>query len=122
MNEEARIIQLYKDLYTAMINKDAEALETLMEPFFIITHITTANQDRQSFINDIKSGKLTFFSAEQEDFNMRIIGNSAWLIAKTSADAELFGTERKNWRLQMKAVLRLTEGEWRFTEARMLVC
>lgn len=121
MNEESKVIKLYEDMYTAMINKDAAALESILEPGFVITHITTARQDKQSFIADISNGKLNFFSAEHEDTNLRVIGNNSWLIAKTKADAELFGMDRKEWKLQMKASLRCVDGNWFFTDARMLV-
>lgn len=122
MNEETRVIQLYKDMFTAMTEKDVDALEAVLDPSFAVTHPTTTTQDRKSFIGDITSGKLVFHTAEHKDFNLRVIGNNAWLIARTDTDAQLYGTDRKVWELQLKLSLRCTDGQWRFTDGRILVC
>lgn len=121
MNEEAKVIQLYKDMFTAMTAKDSAALEAVLDPSFAVTHPTAAAQDRNAFIGDIISGKLVFYSAEHKDFNLRVIGNNAWLIARTDTDAELYGTERRVWKLQLKMSLRSTDGQWRFTDGRILI-
>ena len=118
MNEQQIIEKLYSDMYTAMINKDKSALEAMLDEHFVLTHMTGQRQSRQDYIAAILDGTLNYFAAVHEDLNYRIIGDSAWLIGKSSVDAAVFGTSRRSWNLQLKLCLKKTGGQWRFTEGR----
>ena len=40
MTDEQQIIQLYKDMYTAMIGKDQAELERVHDDSFVLVHMT----------------------------------------------------------------------------------
>ncbi|MBP3242684.1 MAG: nuclear transport factor 2 family protein [Ruminococcus sp.] len=119
MNDQQLIESLYGEFYTALIDKDNTTLERVMDEHFVLTHMTGQRQSRQDFISAVIDGNLSFFAAVHEDINLRVIGDSAWLIGKSSVDAALFNSSRRSWNLQMKLCLKNIGGQWRFTEGRV---
>ena len=60
-----------------------------------------------------------YSGTDERSTNLRVIGDSAWLIGKSSVDAALFNSSRRSWNLQMKLCLKNIGGQWRFTEGRV---
>lgn len=67
MNDREKIIQLYKDMYTAMINKDRAKLERVHDDSFVLVHMTGMRQPKDVYIDSIMNGTLNYYSASHED-------------------------------------------------------
>ena len=117
MTDEQKIVKLYKEMYTAMINKDRAGLERVHDDSFILVHMTGMRQSKSEYIGAIMDGTLNYYSAEHEEARFAVIGDTATLTGKSRVTAAVFGGGKHTWRLQLKFQLAKKNGEWYFTLA-----
>ena len=117
MTDKEQIIQLYKEMYAAMVNKDRAELERVHDDSFVLVHMTGMRQSRQEYINAIMDGTLNYYSASHEDMQVEAGGDSAVLIGKSRVTAAVFGGGKHTWRLQLRFQLVKKNGAWRFAVA-----
>ena len=117
MTDKEQIIQLYKEMYTAMVNKDRAMLECVHDDSFVLVHMTGMRQSKQEYINAIMNGTLNYYSAEHEDMQAEIKGDSAVLVGRSRVTAAVFGGGKHTWQLQLRFQLVKKNGEWRFALA-----
>ena len=117
MTDKEQIIQLYKEMYTAMVNKDRAELERVHDDSFVLVHMTGMRQSRQEYINAIMDGTLNYYSASHEDMQVEVGGDSAVLTGKSRVTAAVFGGGKHTWRLQLRFQLLKKNGQWRFALA-----
>ena len=117
MTDMEQIIQLYKEMYTAMVKKDRAGLERVHDDSFVLVHMTGMRQSKQDYINAIMDGTLNYYSAEHEDMQVEVKDNTAVLIGKSRVNAAVFGGGKHTWQLQLRFQLVKKNGEWRFAMA-----
>ena len=117
MTDKEQIIQLYKEMYTAMVNKDRAELERVHDDSFVLVHMTGMRQPKEAYISSIMDGTLNYYSASHEDMQVEIKGDTAVLIGKSRVTAAVFGGGKHTWRLQLRFQLVKKNGEWRFAMA-----
>ena len=117
MSDKEQIIQLYKEMYTAMVNKDRAELERVHDDSFMLVHMTCMRQPKEVYINSIMDGTLNYYSAEHEDMQVEINGDTAVLTGRSKVTAAVFGGGKHIWRLQLRFQLVNKNGEWRFALA-----
>ena len=117
MTDKEQIIQLYKEMYTAMVNKDKAELERVHDDSFVLVHMTGMRQPKEVYISSIMDGTLNYYSAEHEDMQADVKGNTAVLIGKSKVTAAVFGGGKHTWRLQLRFQLMKKNSEWRFALA-----
>ena len=117
MTDKEQIIQLYKEMYTAMVNKDRAELERVHDDSFVLVHMTGMRQPKEVYINSIMDGTLNYYSASHEDVRVEIDGDSAVLIGRSRVTAAVFGGGKHTWRLQLRFQLVKKSGEWCFAIA-----
>ena len=117
MTDKEQIIQLYKEMYTAMVNKDRAELERVHDDSFVLVHMTGMRQPKEVYISSIMDGTLNYYSASHEDMRVEIDGDSAVLIGRSRVNAAVFGGGKHTWRLQLRFQLVKNNGEWRFALA-----
>lgn len=117
MTDKKQIIQLYKEMYTAMVNKDRAELERVHDDSFVLVHMTGMRQPKEVYISSIMDGTLNYYSAEHEDMQADVKGNTAVLIGKSKVTAAVFGGGKHTWRLQLRFQLMKKNSEWRFALA-----
>ena len=117
MTDKEHIIQLYKEMYTAMINKDRSELERVHDDSFVLIHMTGMRQSKQEYINAVIDGTLNYYSASHEDIQVEINGETAVLTGRSKVTAAVFGGGKHTWRLQLRFRLVKNNGEWRFAIA-----
>ena len=117
MTDKEQIIQLYKEMYTAMVNKDRAELERVHDDSFVLVHMTGMRQPKEAYISSIMDGTLNYYSASHEDMQVEIKGDTAVLIGKSRDTAAVFGGGKHTWRLQLRFQLVKKNGEWRFAMA-----
>ena len=117
MTDKEQIISLYKEMYTAMVKKDRAALERVHDESFVLVHMTGMRQSKQDYIHAIMDGTLNYDSAEHEDMQVEIKGDTAVLTGKSRVTAAVFGGGKHTWRLQLRFQLVKKNGEWRFALA-----
>ena len=117
MTDKEQIIALYKEMYTAMVNKDKPTLERVHDDSFVLVHMTGMRQPKEVYISSIMDGTLNYYSAEHEDMQVEVKGDTAVLIGKSRVTAAVFGGGKHTWRLQLRFQLVKKNGEWRFALA-----
>ncbi len=117
MTDKEQIIQLYNEMYSAMVNKDKAELERVHDDSFVLVHMTGMRQSKQEYINAIMNGTLNYYSAEHEDMQAEIKGDSAVLVGRSRVTAAVFGGGNHTWQLQLRFQLVKKNGEWRFALA-----
>ena len=117
MTDKEQIIGLYKEMYTAMVNKDKVTLERVHDDSFVLVHMTGMRQPKEAYISSIMDGTLNYYSASHEDMQVEVKGDTAVLIGRSRVNAAVFGGGKHTWRLQLRLQLVKKNGEWRFALA-----
>lgn len=117
MTDKEQIIQLYKEMYSAMVNKDRAELERVHDDSFVLVHMTGMRQPKEVYISSIMDGTLNYYSAEHEHMQVEVKGDTAVLIGRSKVTAAVFGGGKHTWRLQLRFQLVKKNSEWRFALA-----
>lgn len=117
MTNEEKIIQLYKEMYSAMINKEQTELERVYDDSFVLFHMTGMKQSKSEYISAIMGGMLNYYSAVHDDMQVAINDDTARLTGKSKVTAAVFGGGKHTWRLQLNFELVRKNDEWYFTLA-----
>ena len=117
MTNKEQIIQLYKEMYSAMVNKDSAELDRVHDDSFVLVHMTGMRQPKDIYISSIMDGTLNYYAASHEDMQVEIKDNTAVLVGKSRVTAAVFGGGKHTWRLQLRFQLVKKNGEWRFALA-----
>ncbi|WP_294492109.1 nuclear transport factor 2 family protein [uncultured Ruminococcus sp.] len=99
------------------LNKDRAELERVHDDNFMLVHMTGMRQPKEVYISSIMDGTLNYYSAEHEDIQVEVKGDTAVLIGKSRVTAAVFGGGKHTWRLQLRFQLMKKNGEWRFALA-----
>ena len=117
MTDEQQIRDLYQDMYEAMVKKDTVVLNRVHSDSFVLTHMTGMHQSKQQYIRAIVNGALNYYSAEHEQMDIKVNGDSATLTARSRVSAAVFGGGRHTWRLQLRFTLHKEDGHWLLTSS-----
>lgn len=118
MTDEEKIIRLYKEMYSAMINKDQTELGRIYDDSFVLFHMSGMKQSKNEYISAIMGGTLNYYSAVHGDVKVAISGDTARLTGKSKVTAAVFGGGKHTWRLQLDFELIRKDDKWYFTLAR----
>ena len=117
MNDKEKIVQLYKEMYTAMVNKDRAELERVHDDSFMLVHMTGMRQPKEAYISSIMDGTLNYYSASHENMQVDVKSDTAVLVGRSRVTAAVFGGGKHTWRLQLRFQLVKKNGGWRFALA-----
>ena len=105
-------------MYEGMVNKDEELLQEVMDPSFVLVHMTGLRQPKVEFIWAVRDGTLNYGWARHQHIDVNIKENEAELTGKSLVHAAVFGDGWHTWRLQLQCRLKKKDGVWLITEAR----
>lgn len=116
-NDEQQILQLYEQMYQAMIDKDSLLLEKIHDDTFVLIHMTGMRQSKQQYIAAIADGTLNYYAAKTILTNIRVEDDLAEMTGRSQVTAAVFGGGIHTWPLQLVLkLIRRPEG-WKFYEA-----
>ena len=58
MDDREQVKQCYEKMCSAMIKKDREALENVLDDSYVLVHMTGMRQSKSEFINAVMDGTL----------------------------------------------------------------
>ena len=116
MNKE-QIEGCYRQMYQGMIDKDRKILSEVLDDRFILIHMTGMRQSKEAFISAVENGTLNYFSANHQNIETDICGDTAQLIGQSIVSAAVFGGGRHIWRLQQTIKLVRKNDTWRIVES-----
>ena len=115
--DKEEILKLYHDMYAAMIRKDRDGLERVLDDNFVLVHMSGMQQSKAEYIESIMNGTLNYFSEQTSDTDITVTGDTAIMTGRSRVNAAVFGGGRHTWPLQLKFELIKTAGVWWFAKA-----
>ena len=76
---EATILQLEKDRFKAMINKDSLFLSRAFADDLLYFHTNGMQDSKETLINNIMSGNLQYYSIDLQQADIRTHSQTAWI-------------------------------------------
>lgn len=114
MSEEEKLRNLYKKMYLAMIQKDSNTLEEILNPDFVLVHMTGMRQSKDVFIKAVENGTLNYYTEATDAVDVTVNGDSAMVVGQSRVNAAVFGGGRYTWRLEQDLTCRRTkDGTWK---------
>ena len=113
-----QVVNCYRQMYRGMTQKDREILSEVLDDSFILIHMTGMRQSKEAFIRAVEDGTLNYFSANHQNIEIQIHGDTAQLTGQSVVSAAVFGGGRHTWRLQQNIKLVQKDNTWRMLEAR----
>jgi ketosteroid isomerase-like protein len=118
MDDKEQIVNLYRQMYQAMIAKDIAALDTILADGSVLVHMTGTRQPKKQYLHEIENGTLNYYSVEDNEITITVDGMTAEMTGRSRVNAAVYGGGRHTWRLQMKSKLTKTDGRWQFVESK----
>lgn len=118
MEDRKKTEECYRLMYEGMVNKDEELLQEVLDPSFILVHMTGLRQTKVEFIWAVHDGTLNYGWARHQHIDVNIKGNEAELTGQSLVHAAVFDGGWHTWRLQLQCGLKKKDGVWLITEAR----
>ncbi|MED3961329.1 nuclear transport factor 2 family protein [Niallia taxi] len=109
--DKQKILSIYQQIDEAMVNKDTEALEKILDDGYILVHMTGYHQDKQEWIEQIENEEMRYFQTMPQKTSITLENNTAIVNCDTKLDARIYGF-RKTWPMNMKMYLEKRRGNW----------
>ena len=118
MNDIETIKEIYRRYWKCMIDKDESELRSLMSDDYYLMHITGTRQSIDEFISDLLEGTFNYYSAEHDDIQISVNGNTATMVGKSKVLAAVYGGGKSRWRLRGDFTLRKENENWKLTSSK----
>ena len=113
-NEEKMVLNRYKELQQAMVDKDINKLDRIVKDGTKFTHMSGKIQTKKAYFEDIKTGALDYQSYSIENPSVSIDGNKAILKARITLTANAYGTQG-TYPFNVSAYFEKVDGKWLYT-------
>ena len=118
MNDIETIKEIYRRYWKCMIDKDESELRSLMSDDYYLMHITGTRQSIDEFISGLLDGTFNYYSAEQDDIQISVNGNTATMVGKSKVLAAVYVGGKSRWRLRGDFTLRKGNENWKLTSSK----
>lgn len=117
MAEEQQLIDVYRNLNKAMVNKDVEVINQLLLDTAKLRHITGLVQSKFEWIDQIQNGNMLYIDSEEDRIMLvEIDGVKGKLVGRSQVTADIWGGGVHVWPLQMTLYFIKSSGVWRISD------
>ena len=113
-NDEEMVLNRYKEMQQAMVDKDIDKLNKIVKDGTTFTHMSGKTQIKEEYFEDIKTGALDYQSYWVENPKVTIEGNKAILKARVTLTANAYGAQG-TYPFNVSAYFEKINGEWLYT-------
>lgn len=99
--DKQKILSIYQRIDEAMVNRDTETLNDILDGNYVLVHITGYHQPKQEWLKQIENEQMKYFKTVPQKTSITIDGNTAILICDTKIDARIYGS-RNTWNMKME--------------------
>lgn len=118
MNDIETIKEIYRRYWKCMIDKEESELRSLMSDDYYLMHITVTRQSIDEFISGLLDGTFNYYSAEHDDIQISVNGNTATMVGKSKVLAAVYGGGKSRWQLRGDFTLRKENENWKLTSSK----
>lgn len=113
-NEEEIILNRYKEMQQAMVDKDIDKLNKIVKDGTTFTHMSGRTQTKEEYFEDIRIGALDYQSYTIENPSVSIDGNKAILKARVTLTANAYGA-KGSYPFNVSTYFEKVDNEWLYT-------
>ncbi|MBR1936232.1 MAG: nuclear transport factor 2 family protein [Bacilli bacterium] len=113
-SEENIILNRYKEMQQAMVDKDIDKLNKIVKDGTTFTHMSGKTQTKEEYFEDIRTGALDYQSYTIENPSVSIDGNKAILKARVTLTANAYGAQG-SYPFNVSAYFEKVDKEWLYT-------
>lgn len=99
--DKQKIQAVFNRVNDAMVNKDIELLNNILDDDYVLVHMTGYKQSKEEWLDQIESKEMQYFKTMPKKTTITIDGNNAILICDTKIDARIYGF-RNTWSMKME--------------------
>lgn len=111
MKEEDRVLEAYKTMQQAMIDKDIETLDRIVKDGTTFTHMSGKTQTKDEYFGEIADGTLNYYKYKIADCEITVSGDTATLTANVTLTAKVYGMSG-SWTLPVNAHFERINDDW----------
>lgn len=105
---------LHEQECAAMVAADVDTLGALLSDDFTLTHMTGYMQSRGEWLDEVKTGQMTYHAMENVDVKVEQGGDGVVLTARTVTEATIWAGHG-TWRLELRTEVEETASGWMAT-------
>ena len=83
MNDTEIIKEMYRQYWKYMIAKNEASLRGMMSDDYYLMHMTGVHQSADVFISGLMGGTFNYYSADHDDIQVSIDGDTATMVGKS---------------------------------------
>ena len=109
--DQENVLKRFIEFQNAMIEKDFEKLDEILNDNYTLTHMSGKTQTKQEYIDEIMDGTLNYYESIINNLTITIEKNRAVLKADVTLDAKVYGI-KGTWTLHSKQTMEKINGKW----------
>lgn len=110
--DQEDVLERFIEFQYAMIEKDLEKLNGLLEDNYTLTHMSGKTQTKQEYIDEIMDGTLNYYQSVIHNPSIAIKEmDKAILNADVTLDAKVYGING-TWTLHSEQTMEKIDGNW----------
>lgn len=109
--EQTAILDTYKRVQQAMIDKDIETLDELYLDGATFRHMSGKVQTKDEFFGEITDGTLNYYGYKIDNLTITVSGKTAMLVADVTLDAKVYGSSG-SWTLPVNVKFKKIADKW----------
>ena len=109
---EEEVLERFMEFQKAMIEKDPEMLNEILDDDYTLTHMSGKTQTKQEYIDEIMDGTLNYYKSTIDDPKITVIGQTrATFNADVTLDAKVYGI-KGTWTLHSIQTMEKIDDDW----------
>lgn len=108
---QEEVLERFIDFQQAMIEKDLEKLNEIIDNNYTLTHMSGKTQTKQEFIDEVMDGTLNYYKSTIDNPNIKVFDEKAIFEAYVTLDAKVYGM-KGTWTLHSKQSMEKINNIW----------
>ena len=110
-DDQEEVLERFIEFQYAMIEKDLEKLNELLDDSYTLTHMSGKTQTKTEYIGEIMDETLNYYESIINNPIITITENKALLKADVTLDAKVYGM-KGTWTLHSEQTMEKIDGKW----------
>lgn len=109
---EDEVLDRFKEFQLAMIEKNFDALDEILDDDYTLTHMSGKTQTKQEYIDEIMDGTLNYYKSTIDCPQIKIIEETKAIFnADVTLDAKVYGI-KGTWTLHSQQTMEKVNNKW----------